>query len=63
MLRRLISLTERLGDDVEGVDLLLHQNISYLEWMIMYELVVVGCDEVLPVYSHVENRICKLFIG
>ena len=54
---------ECLGDNVKRVNLLLHQNIGYFEWMIRYELVVVGCYEVFPVYSHVENRICKLFIG
>src|SRR5260370_33065338 len=44
-------------DDIEGVDLLLHQNIRYLQRMLGDQEVVVRGNEMLPVDSYVQHRV------
>src|SRR5207249_11579254 len=42
-------------DEVERVNFLLHLNISYLQRMLRNQKVIIRCNEVLPVYSNIQN--------
>src|SRR5436853_3762820 len=49
-------------DDIESVNLLLHQNIANPQRMIREKEIIVRGNEMLPVYAHIENCVRELFI-